>query len=470
MQVMICGAGLVTGELLKRLGTSWRVTLIEKDQAKSKLCMHGCDMVVRTIFEDASSAVVLDEANIAAQDYVLALTDRDAVNLEVVRIARDRGVPHILALVHDPLKVEAFEALEVRVVLVGSLPARHIYHFLEDPRVSVTPLVAGQGEVLEVDSAVYFRMIGRPAGNVRGDGWRLSALVRKGEFLLADPSLRIEAGDRMIIVGKSGSFQPVCSLLECNSPHFPLAYGRGVLVGLLPGTVPQASVLDEALYLAKYTKVSHVEVVCAEDNCNIERKIREYSNVFDMQVDSDTDHLLRRITDRVEQGSVGCVVVPPFESSMLSRMFRPRLVGLAHAVGCPLLVARGSGPYRRVLVPYHRNSVAELTLEVAIDFTKQVGAELSVIIVEEEDFVHGEDWKVDPETLHARVLEIGHTHKIKMDVLHRRGNPVREITEAAAEFDLLVVGSSTDRKGLFFPHVGELLTEGVASSVLVVTS
>lgn len=470
MHVLICGAGLVTTELLKRLGTTWRVTLVEKDRTKTSACLNRCDMVVRTIYEDASSTVVLDEAEIGKQDYVLALTDRDVVNLAVVRHARQCGVIHVLALVHDPALVEEMETLGARVVLVGSLPARHIYQYLEDPRIAVTPLTTGQGEVLEVDTSVYFRMIGRHALSIRGEGWRLAAVFRQGNFLLPDYGTRIEIGDRMVIVGQAGSFQPVCSLVECNSPHFPLAYGRGVLVGLLSGSVEQDTVLDEALYLAKYTKVSHIEVVCAEDHCDVEKKIKEYSHVFDIQLDSNADDLLRRIAMRVQEGSIGCVVIPPFESALWNRLLKPPMVGLAHSLGCPVLISRGSEPYRRIIVPYHSNAIAELTLEVSIDFAKQVQAELSVIIVEEEDFVHGDDWKISPEDLTKRVEEISHIHKIKLEIIHRKGNPVKEITAVAKEYDLLIVGSSTDRKGLFFPHVGELLTETVSCSVLVVTS
>ncbi|MDC7217409.1 MAG: universal stress protein [Spirochaetales bacterium] len=280
----------------------------------------------------------------------------------------------------------------------------------------------------------------------------------------------IESGDRLIIVGETDSFRPVCTLLECDSPHFPLAYGRGVLVAMLPGEYTQQELLDEALYLTRQTTVSHVEVVCAEDHCDLRSKIQDYSHVYDMQVDSGSEALLRRVARRVDEASIGCVVVPPFQPALINRMLRPPLVGLAHTVGCPVLVARNSAPYKRILVPFHKNPVGELTLEVALDFAKQVGAEVTVIIVEEEEFIHGEEWTPDPEALTRRVREIAHTHKVKLDVVVRSGNPVKEIMAESESFDLLVVASSTDRKGLFFPHVGEMLTEGAACSVLVVTS
>lgn len=470
MKVLICGAGLVAAELLKRLGKNWQVTLIDKDKTKTGLCLQGCDMVVKTMFEDASSPVTLDQAGLTGQDYVLALTDRDEVNLAVVRRAREAGVAQVLALVHASTRVDEFESLGARVVLVGSLPARHIYHYLEDPRVAVTPLATGRGEVLEVDTSAFFRMIGKPAVSVRGEGWKLAALFRQGRFLLPEYDTRVEAGDRMIIVGEAGSFQPVCSLLECDSPHFPLAYGRGVLVALLPGSESQNAVLDEALYLSRYTKVSHMDVVCAEDQCSVEKRIKEFSHVYEAHPEMDTDAMLRRVREKVEEGSIGCVVVPPFETALWNRLLKPPLVGLAHSLGCPVLISRGSEPYSRILVPFNNNPVAELTLELALDFAKQVQAAVSVVIVEEEDFVHGEDWSPSSEGMSKRIKEIAHVHKVKLNVMVRKGNPVKEITAISAEYDLLVVGSSTDQKDLFFPHVGEMLTRSASCSVLVITS
>lgn len=470
MQLLICGAGLVTREVLKRLGNTWTLTLVDKDPANTEKCLESIEGDVRLVHEDASSAVVLEKAGITEHEYVLALTDRDDVNLEITRIARDRGVPYVMSLVHDPALAKEFEALGARVIMGGVLSARHIYHYLEDPRLSVTPLTAGQGEVLEVDTSVFFRMIGKPASAVRGEGWRLAGIFRHGELLLPEPYTRIEAADKLIIVGETDSFNPVCSLLECSSPHFPLAYGRGVLVGMLPGEHGQEALMEEALYVARQTKVAHVEVICAEDQCDIRKRLEEYSHVFDLQVNSGQEALLRRITRRAEEASIGCVVVPPFQPALINRMLRPPLVGLAHSVGCPVLVARNSAPYARILVPFHKNDVAELTLEVALDFAKQVMADVTVIIVEEEDFVHGEEGAPDTQFLKHRVQEIAHAHKVKLEIVVRSGNPVRQILETAAEHDLLVVASSTDRKGLFFPHVGEVLTEEAPCSVLVVTS
>jgi nucleotide-binding universal stress UspA family protein len=135
-----------------------------------------------------------------------------------------------------------------------------------------------------------------------------------------------------------------------------------------------------------------------------------------------------------------------------------------------VLISRGSEPYSRILVPFNNNPVAELTLELALDFAKQVQAAVSVVIVEEEDFVHGEDWSPSSEVMSKRIKEIAHVHKVKLNVMVRKGNPVKEITAISAEYDLLVVGSSTDQKDLFFPHVGEMLTRSASCSVLVITS
>ncbi|MGA6925774.1 MAG: NAD-binding protein, partial [Desulfosarcina sp.] len=68
MKLLVCGAGRITDELLKRIGANWEVTLIDKKEARLAPFSNRFPNVVRVMTEDASSAVVLGQAGLAEQD------------------------------------------------------------------------------------------------------------------------------------------------------------------------------------------------------------------------------------------------------------------------------------------------------------------------------------------------------------------------------------------------------------------
>ena len=107
MKLIICGAGRITDELLKRAGAHWEITLIEKDAAKLAPFSTRFPNIARFMSEDASSPVVLDKAGLSSQDGILAMTSDDAVNLAIVRFAKDADIKTVLAVVRDPEQLPA---------------------------------------------------------------------------------------------------------------------------------------------------------------------------------------------------------------------------------------------------------------------------------------------------------------------------------------------------------------------------
>jgi nucleotide-binding universal stress UspA family protein len=93
------------------------------------------------------------------------------------------------------------------------------------------------------------------------------------------------------------------------------------------------------------------------------------------------------------------------------------------------------------------------------------------VIVEEPEYLHGENTADDPwqERMLRRLRKIAHIHKVKIDEYLRKGNPVREILAIADQFNLIVIGSESREKELFSPNVGDLIVRKASCSVLIVT-
>ncbi|MEJ2234094.1 MAG: NAD-binding protein [Syntrophobacterales bacterium] len=455
MKVLICGAGKVTRHLLGRLGERWHVTLIDKSEDKLQDLISKFENVQKVIAEDGSSPVTLDDANVADFDYVLALTENDKVNLAICDYAGSQGVSHLLALVNEEENKEKFQKIGARPVLGSTLLAKSIHHYLQDPRINLMSLSLGQAEIMEMDVADHFQVVGKGAASLIGEGWRLVAILRQNVMFFPNPETVIEINDRLVIVGQPDTFKELCLDLECGIPHFPLGYGPDLLVALLPESNHE-ELIKETMHLA------------SKEEGDIQDTLVTWKQTIDIKevtVEGNVEDSLEGIGS---QENYGVVVLHPFEASFLVSLAKPTLISLAHSISCPLLVARQTHPYERILVPFNATSKAELALGVAVDLARQFGAEVAVALVEEPEFIRGVEEEEWAEAALERVRELAHIYKFEFEVIIKKGNPVKEVVALAQDFSLMIMGSTTREKGLFSPHVGERMAQDVACSVLII--
>ncbi len=473
-KVLLCGAGMLSQELLKRLGETWSVTLLDVSEQKLLDFSKIFASVQRVVAGEASSPVILDRADLAGHDYVLALTEDDEVNLAVCAFAREREVRHILAQVLDAENLPRFHKLDVRVLTPTLQQARELYHYLVDPRVRITPIAMGQGEIMEVDVLPSHWFAGKRLEVLIGHNWRVVAVLREGWLQSARPDMTVVAGDRLVILGAPDMLRPVCTLLDCAQPRFPMTYGRGLLLALPAKHERElGEVLDECLYVAQSLKTGHLEVRCEKACALVDERLGAWSQSLRVGTAVVQGRLSDTVKALCEDMSIGLVAMPSVESGFFETLGKAPLMELAHSLPCPLLLLKGRSAYRRLLVPCNGTPRAELALEIGMDLGKQLSAQVDVVVVREPGFLHGDrdddqdgDWV---ERSLARARELSHVHKVKLGEFEREGNPVHEVVALATDYDLLVLGSTRREAGLFSPHVGEHLARKAPCSVLVVT-
>jgi Trk K+ transport system NAD-binding subunit/nucleotide-binding universal stress UspA family protein len=453
--------------LLSRLGEHWHVTLIDKSEDKLKNVIPRFQNVEKVIAADASSPVTLDDAGVAHFDYVLALTENDKVNLAICNHAGSKGVSHLLALVNEQENQAKFREIGARTLLSSTMLAKSIHHYLQDPRINLMSLTLGQAEIMEMDVSDHFQVLGKKAESLTGEEWRLVGILRHNEMFFPNAETVIEVGDRLVIVGKPDTFEAVCTHLECGIPHFPLGYGPDLLLALLPDS-DREQLIKESMHLAQNSKVKSLTILCSKEEGSIQESLETWTPSIDIRVEAvegDVEDYIQKIGI---QENFGVVVVHPFEAFFFVSLAKPTLISLAHAISCPLLVARQTQPYQRILVPFNATSKAELALGVAVDIARQFDAEIAVAVVEEPEFIRGvqeEDWA---ESVLKRVRELAHIHKFEFEEIVKKGNPVKEIVALSDDYNLMIIGSTTKEKGLFSPHVGERIAQEVRCSVLII--
>ncbi len=466
MKLLVCGTGNITAELLRRLGEKWQVTLVDKDEKRLGTFPGRFETVVRIVDGDASSPVVLEEAGVKDQDYVIAMTDSDPVNLAACRFAKEADVRNIMARVTDPENTARFEALGVRTLMLTGLVARNVYQYLQDPRIRVTTIGQGEGELLEVEVAANLTLMGKRASEFRRLKWQVAAVIRRGRLVFPDDDFVLQEGDRALILGETDLFDEVCDTIQCAEPHFPRTYGSSLILAVPDRFQDRAaSMLKEAVHLAHNTKILQIVALCGPQVGQMEEEKERTGQQFEIRtevVDQDID---ARVGEVAEAENAGVVLMPPPSAGAIASFTPPSTVARAHGLPCPLLVLRGTHPYEKIVACFDGSPMAELALETALDLTRQLEAELTVAVVQEPAFLRGSgNWG---ESIMERAREMAHIDKVKIKEAVLTGNPVREVTRLAEGANLLVIGGGRKDKEAFVPHVGELLVRRSPCSVLV---
>jgi trk system potassium uptake protein TrkA len=470
MKALIAGSGKVAREILSRLGETWTVTLVDTAGEKMNVFKETFDQVVKTITGDASSIVTLTEAGLEEQDFVVAITNRDEVNLEVARLAKDRGVENIVALANDSRNMKKFEAIDVRAVCGPFLVAREVQLYMENPRLFVTTIAEGKGEIMEIEVGRVAPVVGAKVRELGAKDWLIGAVYRNDELIIPDSETVIMADDRITLVGHTDLYQAIFHYFKLDMPSFPLRYGQNILA-FAEKIEDVPLLLPEAFYLVKNTQARKAviygpeeleEAALSEAEKRNEQVAVEFRKIGGNPVDA--------IVSASKEESVGCVLIPPARSSFLSTIFgKERFVSLARRLGAPLMMPRNSHPYTRILVPYNATKMAALSLEIAHDISRQVKGKISVVIVSEPLFIRGEGAEGWPERAAQHAREIARIYRIPIELITLEGNTVKEVVRVAADHDLLIIGSTTNNVPFLKPNVGELIAERSPCSVMVVT-
>ncbi len=120
MKILIIGGGVVTEQLLSSINLKRnQAVVIEKDQEKCSELSSKYDVLV--INKDATDvSVYSDDISMSEFEALLALTDKDEVNVFSLTVAKLYKVPFRLARVKNPKVAELITRLELGVPISHS--------------------------------------------------------------------------------------------------------------------------------------------------------------------------------------------------------------------------------------------------------------------------------------------------------------------------------------------------------------
>lgn len=456
MRAILVGAGGVSRELLRRLGDMWEVTVV--DTSSERLARAGWIRSISKLEGDGSSRVVLERAGLSDSDALIALSDDDDVNLEACRLAREAGVPRLAALARNPERLHDYRALGVSAEAADTLVARRIELGLESRRVSSMAFAGGKAEAIEFQIEQNSPVRGKALKEIAAESFIVGAVLRRDELIIPHGDTRLEEGDTVTVVGAGTEFAALVRTFAAGEQRFPLDYGKRVAFAL-DADPEEGGVAEEALYLVRNSQASALVAVHRERSAlrdemqatQLEARIArltELAQGVEVKFREVPAAPARSLAALPESESIGALVVPGVVEGGFASWQSARLaLRLCRRSKRPVLLARGSHPYERILVPARHTPAGHAAARIGVDLARKSKARLVGLSVADPVFLAGQGAPREARQAINWLEEEAGLQGVRVEGRIERGNPVRTFRSVGEDADLLVVGVPPRRDG-----------------------
>ena len=464
MKLIILGAGEVGRELLKRLQKEWNIVVIDQDEEKLKKIVEilDSDSMNRVLLlqGDGTSKLMLKKAGIEEATAFTACTGDDEANIEACRIAKEFDVPTIYAVSNSTEHDHLYEREGINYINKAVATASLLERQIESGIVVPTNVGLGQGEIIEVNVMPTSIIAGYPVGKFSSRRWRIVAIFRGDRLILPKPRTVVKPGDRVLIVGDPKILKYIAGLIKSGEPQFPLQFGIEEVI-FLPEY--REEVIKDGKFFYENTKVQKLSIYFCKE---VEKtKLKLFNNSEKGNIKKKKLKLCEKeFFNEIKGENFGLIVMPDkYKEFPLNFGIKTFPVLVAEETLSPVLVARGTTPVERILVPVSGSFSSLRALEAGIELSLMLKASLSALYVAPSE----NDTKANQ--LREKVTKLSYMYKTPIEFVKRVGNPIREFSKESKKYDLAVIGARKGRKVSWFspypPYF--MLHKAKCSSILI---
>lgn len=237
MRILILGAGTSGRMLASRLCADKKdVVLIDRDPQALERVEASLDLL--TILGDATDPQILDEAGIAKAEMVVAVTDRESVNILACSLAHIAGVPRKIARVSNPAYSEEngrYNLSQLGIDLIVNQQrecARDLFNVLRIPGArEAVDLLDGRvlcaGFMMPTDSPLITCPLKDSPHKDLLDTIRFVAYERGGKIRVPRGETHFNIGDIVYMVGEPGHVENFMRVMQPGESE----YTRVVIAG-----------------------------------------------------------------------------------------------------------------------------------------------------------------------------------------------------------------------------------------------
>lgn len=459
MRAVVVGAGATTRELIRRLGDSWEVTVIDPDPTRLELVERVRDLTA--VLGDGSSALVLREAGVDSTVTVVAASGSDDVNLEVAKLAMDAGAEHVITVCRAPERSDEYRALGAEVVVPASLAARDMEIAMEPRKLASTTFSAGRAEAIEFEITPDSPVQGKALREIHSELWVVAAILRDERLVVPHGSTRLLTGDRVTIVGSAVDFANLVRTFAGGVSRFPLEFGRKVAVAMRNRADFDGPV-TEAAYFVRNSNAASLMVVHqdpgsiknAADAEELESLLEEVNTEqlgVEVELRGVPGDPFTATVDISNEESVGTIVAAMPKSAWF-RLYSgiPKTLNKLAPAKVPVLLTRGDAHFDAIVAPARRTISGDAAGRAAIDIARRSGSKVIGVAVANPTFM-GTDDLMDKRKATAWLRREASVQDVPVERHVVRGNPVRVIADVTEADRLLVVSMPQGHVGRWRP-------------------
>jgi len=321
MKIIILGAGQVgtsTAEILAKEDND--ITLIDNVASQVEGLQDRLD--IRTIVGSASHPSVLEQAGGPDADLILAVTDKDEVNMAACqvaytlfrtpkKIARIRSVEY---LTHT--EIFSDESIPVDVIISPEqLITQHVLHLIEYPgALQVVDFAGGKIQLVGLKAYHGGPLVGRELRTIREDlptvEARVAAIYRHDRPIIPEGDTIIEPDDEVFIVAAA--------------PHIPIVMSEFCAVEAPGQNIMLVGAGKIGLQLARTLEQNNYQVKLVEHGAERARQVAEQLDAtIVLRGDAADEDLM--LQENIDATDVFCSLTNDDEANILSAMLAKRL-------------------------------------------------------------------------------------------------------------------------------------------------
>lgn len=224
-RVIIIGGGNIGVNLANDLENhdKYTVRVIELDKARARKVAEL--LPTTTIIQgDALDSEILEEANVAHAEAIVAVSDHDETNILASLLAKRYGVDRAVALINKSSYGPLITTLGIDVVVSPrEITASTILQHVRRGRIrSVHTLRDGFAEVIEAEALQTSPLVGVPLKEAKlPDGVILGAVIRNNsDVIIPRPDTEIFEGDRVVLLAAAHAVKKVEKMFAVRLEYF----------------------------------------------------------------------------------------------------------------------------------------------------------------------------------------------------------------------------------------------------------
>ncbi|MCK5575573.1 MAG: Trk system potassium transporter TrkA [Sphingomonadales bacterium] len=224
-RVVIIGGGnigLFLARELEKTEHQQSIKIIEHNPERAELVASRLNRTT-VISGDALDTEILNEANVAAADTVIAVANDDEVNILSSILSKQAGAERSITLINNPIYGPLMASLGVDVYVDPreTTVSTIIRHIRRGRIRGLFTVRAGEAEVIEAELMEQSTLVGSKLNEIDlPNGAIVGAVVRADEVIMPRGDLEFEAGDRVVLFAKSDVVRKVEQLFTVRIDFF----------------------------------------------------------------------------------------------------------------------------------------------------------------------------------------------------------------------------------------------------------